>query len=88
MSDGIFKWSFAFAPALLAIYVSLAYIGDGFDLSSMLLHLSVPWLVLAPSLAWLGVSFVICFESAKLNKVGSNTINNSMCEIYTKMNGW
>ncbi len=71
-SDRILMWSFAFAPVLLAIYISRFYFGDGFDISSVLLHLSVPWLILSPSLIWLGVSFVICFESAKLNKVGNN----------------
>ncbi len=73
-SDRILMWSFAFAPALLAIYISLFYFGDGFDISSVLLHLSVPWLILSPSLTWLGVSFVICFESAKLNKVGNKNV--------------
>ncbi len=69
-SDRILMWSFALAPALLAGCISLFYFGDGFDISSVLLHLAVPWLILSPSSTWLGVSFVICFESIKSNKVG------------------
>ncbi len=75
-SDRILMWSFAVAPGLLAVYISLYYFGDGFDISSLLLHFTMPWLILSPSSTWLGVSFVICFESVKSNKVGKKVVDD------------
>ncbi len=66
----ILMWSFALAPALLAVCISQFYFCDGFDISSVLLHLALPWLILSPSPTWLSVSIVICFELIKSNKVG------------------